>query len=105
MNENQQIVFTWLKACVDVDGDVPIKAIFILGDLWQMRRFNDQEAIRVDNAYAELTEFEQYELLAAFAEWGSKKFCKDCGCEMAVCADGWKDQRKCCPDCKCTKGE
>lgn len=31
--------------------------------------------------------------------------CKDCGCEMAVCAEGWKDQRKCCPDCKCTKGD
>lgn len=35
----------------------------------------------------------------------SKRVCKDCGCKMDKCAAGWKDQRKCCPDCKCTKGE
>lgn len=31
--------------------------------------------------------------------------CKQCNCDMKKCISLWKDQRKCCPDCKCSRAE
>ena len=72
LNENQQIVLEWLKDNVLQDGTSAMCSVFQFGTLWEMRRFNDKEAIRVDDAYCELSNDEQFQVLAAFAEWGMK---------------------------------
>lgn len=28
--------------------------------------------------------------------------CKECGVNMLECKKLWKEQRKCCPDCRCS---
>lgn len=76
LNENQQIVLEWLKDNVLQDGTSAMCSVFQFGTLWEMRRFNDQEAIRVDNAYCELNNDEQFQVLQAFAEWGKEKVMK-----------------------------
>lgn len=76
LNKNQQIVLEWLKDNVLQDGTSAMCSVFQFGTLWEMRRFNDQEAIRVDNAYCELNNDEQFQVLQAFAEWGKEKVMK-----------------------------
>ncbi|MDT2751940.1 hypothetical protein [Enterococcus thailandicus] len=70
LNDNQQIVLAWLKANVLQGGESAMSSIFELGALWELRRFNDNDAIRVDDAYCELSNAQEFEVLAAFAEWG-----------------------------------
>lgn len=70
LNDNQKIVFEWLKANVLQDGEPAMSSIFELGALWELRRFNDNDAIRVDDAYCELSNAQEFEVLAVFAEWG-----------------------------------
>jgi hypothetical protein len=72
LNENQQVVLEWLKDNVLQDGTSAMCSVFQFGTLWELRRFNDKEAIRVDNAYCELSNDEQFQVLAAYAEWGMK---------------------------------
>lgn len=72
LNENQQIVLEWLKNNVLQDGTSAMCSVFQFGTLWELRRFNDHDAIRVDNAYCELNNDQQFEVLQAFAEWGLK---------------------------------
>jgi hypothetical protein len=72
LNENQQVVLDWLKDNVLQDGTSAMCSVFQFGTLWELRRFNDKEAIRVDNAYCELSNDEQFQVLAAYAEWGMK---------------------------------
>lgn len=69
LNENQQIVLEWLKANVDQDNASPMCSIFLLGSLWESRKFNIQEDIAIDNAYSELSYKQQAEVLDVFSRW------------------------------------
>lgn len=70
LNDNQKIVLEWLKVNVLQDGESAMSSIFELGALWELRRFNDNDAIRVDDAYCGLSNAQEFELLIGFAEWG-----------------------------------
>ncbi|MDT2794275.1 hypothetical protein P7H53_05995 [Enterococcus thailandicus] len=70
LNDNQKIVLEWLKVNVLQDGESAMSSIFELGALWELRRFNDNDAIRVDDAYCELSNAQEFEVLAVFAQWG-----------------------------------
>ena len=69
LNENQQIVLEWLKANVDQDNASPMCSIFLLGSLWESRKFNIQEDIAIDNAYSELSYKQQAQVLEVFSRW------------------------------------
>lgn len=63
MNENQKIVLDWLKD----SKDYPFGTI---ADLYQAGGFMPFE---VSGAYRKLTHKQEFEVLAAFAEWGLKQ--------------------------------
>ena len=70
LNENQQIVLEWLEAYADKDsGDCPMQTIFYMWDCIRSNMLGVEEltALRI------LTRVEQFEVLAAFAEWGKKE--------------------------------
>ncbi|MBX8939228.1 hypothetical protein [Enterococcus gilvus] len=70
LNENQQIVLEWLEAYADKDsGDCPMQTIFYMWDCIRSNMLGVEEltALRI------LTRVEQFEVLAAFAEWGMKE--------------------------------
>lgn len=69
LNENQQVVLDWLKANVDQDDASPMCSIFLLGSLWESRKFNIQEDIAIDNAYSELSYKQQAQVLEVFSRW------------------------------------
>lgn len=69
LNENQQIVLDYLKANVDQDDASPMCSIFLLGSLWESRKFNIQEDIAIDNAYSELSYKQQAQVLEVFSRW------------------------------------
>lgn len=69
LNKNQQIVLDWLKANVDQDDASPMCSIFLLGSLWESRKFNIQEDIAIDNAYSELSYKQQAQVLEVFSRW------------------------------------
>lgn len=67
LNENQQVVFEWLEAYADKDsGDWPMQTIFYMWDCIRSDRLGGEEL----SALRKLTRIEQFEVLAAFAEWG-----------------------------------
>lgn len=69
LNENQQVVFEWLEAYADKDsGDWPMQTIWYFIDLAGINRLGIEDK----RAFASLDRKEQFELLAAFAEWGMK---------------------------------
>lgn len=70
LNENQQVVFEWLEAYADKDsGDCPMQTIFYMWDCIRSDRLGGEEL----SALRKLTRIEQFEVLAAFAEWGMKE--------------------------------
>lgn len=73
LNENQQIVLEWLRANVDQDNASPMCSIFLLGSLWESRKFNIQEDIAIDNAYSELSYKQQAQVLEVFSRWAQEQ--------------------------------
>ena len=70
LNENQQVVLEWLEAYADKDsGDWPMQTIFYMWDCIRSDRLGGEEL----SALRKLTRIEQFEVLAAFAEWGKKE--------------------------------
>jgi hypothetical protein len=70
LNENQQVVLEWLEAYADKDsGDWPMQTIFYMWDCIRSDRLGGEEL----SALRKLTRIEQFEVLAAFAEWGMKE--------------------------------
>lgn len=68
LNDNQQIVLDWLKA---VYRENDIDAFSTILDLLRPTTLEDEQ----DSAYAALSrlkEADQFQVLAAFAEWGNK---------------------------------
>lgn len=69
LNENQQVVLEWLKE----DGDPNITVM-----LWQLTdNVLESQSMSVDigehvTAWKSLTDKQQFEVLAAYAEWGMK---------------------------------
>lgn len=70
LNENQQIVLEWLEAYADKDsGDCPMQTIFYMWDCIRSDRLGGKEL----SALRKLTRIEQFQVLAAFAEWGKEE--------------------------------
>lgn len=71
LNENQQIVLVWLKEQVSIGNDLQYV-------LWEFTDnvYEEPATYSVSEqtkAWLELTEQEQFQVLAAFAEWGMKE--------------------------------
>lgn len=71
LNPNQQIVLEWLKEQVSIGNDLQYV-------LWEFTDNVYEEPAEYSvseqtKAWLELTEQEQFQVLAAFAEWGSKE--------------------------------
>ena len=68
LNENQQVVLEWLEAYADKDsGDWPMQTTFYMWDCIRSDMLGGEEL----SALRKLTRIEQFEVLAAFAEWGA----------------------------------
>lgn len=65
LNDNQQVVLEWLKNNYDEDADP-------LGVICGMQKFGLRES-ELFNAVEPLNDQQQFQVLAAFAEWGSKE--------------------------------
>lgn len=70
LNENQQVVLDWLKS---VGKDMPI---YRMAD--QLKWYIDHATTgeELDHALASLNGEEEFQVLAAFAEWGKEKVMK-----------------------------
>ena len=67
LNDNQKIVLEWLVAYADKDsGDYPMQTIVYMWDCIRSDRLGVKELA----ALRKLTRDEQFEVLAAFAQWG-----------------------------------
>ena len=67
--DDQQEVLEWLQIYADKDsGDKPFQTIFFLWDCIKSNNLGNVEL----SALRKLTRAEQFQVLAAFAEWGSK---------------------------------
>lgn len=70
LNENQQEVLEWLQLYADKhSGDDPLNTVWYLIDLYQHGNLGQEETI----AYKKLNRYEEFQVLAAFAEWGKEK--------------------------------
>lgn len=68
LNENQQVVLTWLKHWHDGDP------YFTLSELYDSVEPGEYKyEHELDIAYEKLSEKERFQVLAAFAEWGGMK--------------------------------
>ena len=69
LTDDQQEVLEWLQIYADKDsGDKPFQTIFFLWDCIKSNILGNVEL----SALRKLTRAEQFQVLAAFAEWGSK---------------------------------
>ena len=69
LNDNQKMVFDYLKSNVEQGGKSVMYSIFLLGD-WDSRI---GAARNVDIAYCGLNGKQEAEVLAAFAQWGLER--------------------------------
>lgn len=70
LNENQQIVLEWLKKKYKTTDIEPIELI------WRLRVNSNSDRWRLQPPYKNyryLTEIAQFQVLAAFAEWGKEE--------------------------------
>ena len=70
LNENQQVVLEWLKEKYKTTDIEPIELI------WRLRVNSNSDKWRLQRPYKNyryLTEIAQFQVLAAFAEWGKKE--------------------------------
>lgn len=69
LNENQQVVLEWLKEEIQKRDDCPFKVVH--------RFFTEKLHKRLPKniyfSYLELSDEQQFQVLAAFAEWGMKE--------------------------------
>lgn len=67
LTDDQQEVLEWLQIYADKDsGDKPFQTIFFLWDCIKSNNLGNDEL----TALRKLTRAEQFQVLAAFAEWG-----------------------------------
>ena len=67
LTDDQQEVLEWLQIYADKDsGDKPFQTIFFLWDCIKSNNLGNDEL----TALRKLTRTEQFQVLAAFAEWG-----------------------------------
>ena len=70
LTDDQQEVLEWLQIYADKDsGDKPFQTIFFLWDCIKSNNLGNVEL----SALRKLTRAEQFQVLAAFAEWGLKE--------------------------------
>ncbi|OTN91125.1 hypothetical protein [Enterococcus faecium] len=69
LDDNQKIVLEYLKSKVTEEKVNPVNAIFILGHLWEYRRFGIKEEIKVADSYDELDSRQQALVIEVFSKW------------------------------------
>lgn len=70
LTDDQQVVLEWLQIYADKDsGDKPFQTIFFLWDCIKSNNLGNDEL----TALRKLTRGEQFQVLAAFTEWGMKE--------------------------------
>lgn len=69
LNDNQQIVLEWLKSETILTREAPILSVNAFSDKNLLGKLPD----KVRKAYKLLTCKQEYEVLAAFAQWGMKE--------------------------------
>lgn len=70
LTDDQQVVLEWLQIYADKDsGDKPFQTIFFLWDCIKSNNLGNDEL----TALRKLTRGEQFQVLAAFTEWGKKE--------------------------------
>lgn len=69
LNENQQIVFEWLKSETILTREAPILSVNAFSDKNLLGKLPD----KVRKAYKLLVCKQEFEVLAAFAQWGMKE--------------------------------
>lgn len=70
LNEKQKVVLEWLEAYADKDsGDYPMQTIFYMWDCIRSDKLGGEEL----SSLRKLTRIEQFEVLAAFAEWAQEQ--------------------------------
>lgn len=70
LNENQQIVFDWLKS---QGKRRPIMTIADFADAYYGLEGAPTVPLEILSSYEQLSDLETYQVLAAFAEWGMKE--------------------------------
>ncbi|WP_311843183.1 hypothetical protein [Enterococcus hulanensis] len=65
LNENQQVVLDWLKK--NAEWGTPT------GLIYELTKRNSMAAEYIITAHDQLNKLEQFQVLAAFAEWGMKE--------------------------------
>lgn len=65
LNENQQVVLEWLKK--NSEWGTPT------GLIYELAKRNSMAAEHIITAHDQLNKLEQFQVLAAFAEWGKKE--------------------------------
>lgn len=68
LNENQQVVLEWLKK--NAEWGTPT------GLIYELTKRNSMAAEYIITAHDQLNKLEQFQLLAALAEWGMKEVAK-----------------------------
>lgn len=69
LNENQQVVLDYLTSENRLTKEAPLLSI----NNFSEKHFGAELPEKVETAYRELKAEEDYEILAAFAEWGKKE--------------------------------
>ncbi|WP_433960942.1 hypothetical protein [Enterococcus faecium] len=69
LNDNQQIVLEWLKSETILTREAPILSVNAFSDKNLLGKLPD----KVRKAHKLLTCKQEYEVLAAFAQWGMKE--------------------------------
>lgn len=67
LNENQQIVFEWLITAVGNRSKDPIQMLYLLHKNVNVPGYYSKSPYR---EYYQLNQMEEFQILAAFAEWG-----------------------------------
>lgn len=73
LTEGQQIVLEWLKQYREEWGEYPLNTVFTIIEMYSVDPSYDGAAplpTKVKEAYKNLTDEEEFQVLAAFVEWG-----------------------------------
>ncbi|WP_270596815.1 hypothetical protein [Enterococcus asini] len=73
LTDNQQVVLEWLKQYREEQGENPLNTVFTIIEMYSVDPSYDGAVplpTKVKEAYKNLNDEQEYQVLAAFAEWG-----------------------------------
>ena len=74
LNDDQQVVLEWLKQYREEQGENPLNTVFTIIEMYSVDPSYDGAVplpTKVKEAYKKLNDEQEFQVLAAFAEWGS----------------------------------